>query len=528
MNDLVMDRLLDDSDDLDSTSPSQKEQEIATTHEQEISNENGEKTATQSDTDNSDVSAENVSTSTDDISSSSTNSDTNRLNNNDTVQNNDNKAQNDTKSETQYVRKYSHRSVKELQQKPKSVEYLIKGFIKRQGLHMLFGESGCGKGFTILDMAIHIACPTLTDWHEEILHHGSVIYFCAEGADGLNARVAAICNEYGLNADDIQLTVIDEVFKLDCTKKEDREHSLETTIAEIKATYDDTALVIFDTVNCFMRGDENNASDAGEFLSACRKIIKECSCSVLVVQHVGLNPDAQKRARGSSAFKAAMDISLQLTNSNDLLTLKVDKNKESKKGKEILFNLREREIPDWLDEDGHPVTSCVIELAKKLMEFRENQEAEKEAQKAERKKPKLSNGQLFALRTYRESAKEYGEIIIDNPDTGHEFIRLDVENWRKTFYQLSSADSENSKRGAFNRARKYLAEETETLSIKRDTGYEYYCLDLSGNTDPSYRLEIQTAIHLRQKAEAETAQTAQEHEAEKTLDLFSKTDIAKE
>ena len=95
-------------------------------------------------------------------------------------------------------------------------------------------------------------------------------------------------------------------------------------------------------------------------------------------------------------------------------------------------------------------------------------------------------------------------------------------------YQLSSADSENSKRGAFNRARKYLAEETETLSIKRDTGYEYYCLDLSGNTDPSYRLEIQTAIHLRQKAEAETAQTAQEHEAEKTLDLFSKTDIAKE
>ena len=50
-----------------------------------------------------------------------------------------------TETQSEYISKYSHRSASELTRQPQSVEYLIKGLIKRKGLHMLFGESGCGK-----------------------------------------------------------------------------------------------------------------------------------------------------------------------------------------------------------------------------------------------------------------------------------------------------------------------------------------------------------------------------------------------
>ena len=152
-------------------------------------------------------------------------------------------------------------------------------------------------------------------------------------------------------------------------------------------------------------------------------------------------------------------------------------------------------IPDWYDEDGEAITSCTIELAKGIMEYREKEQAEK-------KKPKLTQGQIFARKTYSEAAKQYGKIIVDNAETGHETILLDVEDWRKVFYNQSTAEG-NYKRTAFNRAKKELAEYTNTLTIQRKEGIEYYCLDLSGDTEPSYRAEIRVGIKAREKAETE-------------------------
>ena len=396
-------------------------------------------------------------------------------------------------TQSQYVRRYSHHSGAELCKQPKPIPYLIKGYMRKGGLGMIHGESGCGKSFVVFDMAGSIAHEDITDWHGVPLHHGQVIYFAGEGADGINARLACWCNERNVNPDKLNLEVIDEIFKLDCGK-EDTAHSLENTIAEIKS-YGNVSLVIFDTVNVYMKAEENSNTDVGNFCQICRKIIQECGCSVLLVHHTGLSTEAKNRGRGASALKGAVDFELHLKKDVDILTLSTPKIKDGKEKPDLAFKLTEHVIPDWYDEDGEAITSCTIELAKGIMEYREKEQAEK-------KKPKLTQGQIFARKTYSEAAKQYGKIIVDNAETGHETIWLDVEDWRKVFYNQSTAEG-NYKRTAFNRAKKELAEYTNTLTIQRKEGIEYYCLDLSGDTEPSYRAEIRVGIKAREKAETE-------------------------
>lgn len=416
-----------------------------------------------------------------------------------------------TENEAPIVRRYSHHSGAALCKQPKPIPYLIKGYMRKGGLGMIHGESGCGKSFAVIDMAASIASEEISDWHGIPLHHGQVIYFAGEGADGLNARLASFCNERNINPDSLKLEVIDEIFKLDCGK-EDTAHSLENTIAEIKS-YGETVLVVFDTVNIYMKAEENSNTDVGNFCQMCRKIIQECGCTVLLVHHTGLSPEAKNRGRGASSLKGAVDFELHLKKDIDILTLSTPKIKDGKEQTDLIFKLTEHEIPDWYDEDGEAITSCTIELAKGIMEYREKEQAEK-------KKPKLKPAQQYAFDTFKEAAKQYGEIIVDNPETGHESIWLEDSEWGKYFKEHLpktnddlKKDKEN-KRVKYYNAKKFMTTEGKLLTIQRKAGHEYYCLDLSGNTDTAYRIEIRDAIKNRKdsgnkndKAEAETDTT---------------------
>lgn len=417
-----------------------------------------------------------------------------------------------TSTQTQYVRRYSHHSGAELCKQRKPIDYLIKGYMRKGGLGMIYGESGCGKSFTVLDLAASVASEEIESWHGIKLHHGPVVYFAGEGADGLNARLACWCSERNINPDSLQLEIFDEVFKLDCGN-EDKEHSLETTIAEIKATFPEPALVIFDTVNIYMKAEENSNSEVGRFCLACRKIIQELGCTVWLVHHTGLNTEAKNRARGASALKGAMDFELQLKKSDTLLTLSTPKIKDGKEQPDLPFNLTQHTIPGWLDEDGEPVTSCTIELATKLMQYRETMQTEKQ-------KPKLKPAQQFAVDSFKEAAKLHGEIITDNPDTGHEVIRLEDSHWRDYVFETLPSTNEDTKkdkgnkRVKFHNAKKYMTLEAHMLTIHREGGKEYYCLDLSGDTEPTFRAEIRNAIKQREEAENNTS------EGERTGTLF--------
>ena len=130
----------------------------------------------------------------------------------------------------------------------------------------------------------------------------------------------------------------------------------------------------------------------------------------------------------------------------------------------MTFFLKAVPVPGFLKDDGSQETTCVLEYGDIVQDELSGVPQEK-----------ISQGERFARDTYRQAAEEYG-IVIRNKDTEIENIAVAKEDWRKVFYERSSADSVDKKRVAFDRARKVLTEVKRILFIKTFTDKEHYCI----------------------------------------------------
>jgi hypothetical protein len=123
---------------------------------------------------------------------------------------------------------------------------------------------------------------------------------------------------------------------------------------------------VVDTLHRFLSGDENSASDTKTMLDACAGLMSEFACSVLLVHHTGVAEEAQHRARGSSAWRGALDIEISIVPSKgDDAPIQIvqRKSKDAELAEPIFVNLQSVPITGWLDEDGEQVTSAVVVAA---------------------------------------------------------------------------------------------------------------------------------------------------------------------
>ena len=404
-------------------------------------------------------------------------------------------------------KKYSSCSFAEICNKPEPVRYLIEGYVQEKALLLDFGESGCGKSFTVLDQACSIACEEIHDWHGINLKHAPVIYFAGEGNVGLRKRCAAWAYNHNVKPENVQLTIIDEVFHLDEDK--DPEHCIDNTIANIRDVYPNTGLIVIDTLHRYMTGDENKSFDIGKFYGACDKIIRELGCSVIVIHHTG--NENNHRGRGSSSIKADVDIEAEYSKSGDTITVNQTKHKDGIKKTGLKFKLRQVILPpSWNDEYGNPSTSCVIELSP---DSTHNQPYNP---KAETEKPKkTSASQQRARKTFRRAIQSSG-VRIHDEKTGHDLAGVSTEDWRIEAYHLDSADKQNTKCKHFNEDKKYLYEQEEILIKKEIEGREYWCLDLQAEGEDTFKIGVISALNERekQKTEARAAIARADHEAQ--------------
>ena len=241
------------------------------------------------------------------------------------------------------------------------VRWLIKGYIPHKTTCMLFGPSEHGKSFVAVDMACHIACPEIDNWHGLPLRHGEVAYFAGEGHVGLQSRIAAWKKYH--KAKKINLGIFSVAFGL--------EKEIDSIIANVKNNFENPSLLIFDTLNRYMLGDENNASDTGTFLRAINVLIAELDCSVMIVHHSGLSASTKDRVRGSSAFRGAVDSEMRLEKdeTDGVITLSQTKCKDAPRQPDRFFKL-ETVALGQKDEDGEPMTSCVLEDLRKNVRSR--------------------------------------------------------------------------------------------------------------------------------------------------------------
>ena len=184
--------------------------------------------------------------------------------------------------------------------------WLIQDWFPTESQMMLFAPSGSGKGFVALDIAFAIACPHILKWHDfPIVKHGSVVYLAGEGQRGLRKRAAGLVGYKNVPKESVNLFFLPQPLPLN-----DKNPALgvEKAIANIGSLAPNPVLIILDTTNRYMAGDENSTEDATSYVNACAAIAHEFpNASVLTIHHTGQAVETRSRARGSSVFKAAMD-----------------------------------------------------------------------------------------------------------------------------------------------------------------------------------------------------------------------------
>lgn len=230
------------------------------------------------------------------------------------------------------------------------VRWIIKRWLQRDALHMIHGPSGGGKTFVVLDMILTSAAG-LCEWMGNPVKPASVVYLAGEGHSGLRGRIAGwkLANEVdSLNAwvsrsgDDL-----------------DQPEGLRRVYEAISALPHRPDIIVVDTLHRFMAGDENSAQDARAMLESCATLQRDFQSSVILVHHTGVSDEAQHRARGSSAWRGALDIEISIVPKTDERPIEIvqRKSKDAELPPPIWAELAQITLP-WLDEDGEQVTTA--------------------------------------------------------------------------------------------------------------------------------------------------------------------------
>ncbi len=227
------------------------------------------------------------------------------------------------------------------------LDWLIKGVLPRAEMGVVFGASGSGKTFFVLDLVAAIARGVA--WRGKRVKQGSVVYVAAEGAHGFRSRLKAYLQHHALAPDALDINVISDAPAL---MSADDTRDVLRSIGDLAPS-----VIVIDTLaRTLTGGDENNGKDVSMLLNNCSAIHKRTGALILLVHHSG--KDASKGARGWSGIRAAMDVQIEVQNTPGGRVALMDKLKDGAEGAEYGFKLDRVVLGQ--DADGDDVTSCVV------------------------------------------------------------------------------------------------------------------------------------------------------------------------
>ncbi len=234
-------------------------------------------------------------------------------------------------------------------------DYLIKGYLPSSSVASAYGASGSYKSFLAVSWGCHIA--TGKPWAGKPVTQGAVIYVVGEGGIGVPRRIRSW--EQTLNSG----SPIDALYRVDCPIFPASPESVQQVIQAARdvkvASGMPVRLIILDTLaRCFGGSDENAAKDMGAFIQGCDAIKAATQATVLIIHHSGKDQD--KGARGSSAFRAALDVEFNVRREGDggALILSCTKMKDAEEPPRRAYDLNSVNL--YVDDDGDQITSLVL------------------------------------------------------------------------------------------------------------------------------------------------------------------------
>jgi hypothetical protein len=235
---------------------------------------------------------------------------------------------------------------------PSPTKWIIKEWLAAHCVAMIFGPSGAGKSFIALDMACSIASGI--PWQGIKTKPGVVVYLAGEGNYGIRKRIASWAIEHQTRQLD-NLLISNRAIDLDAPGA-----AAEVIKVVRSITQEPISLLIVDTVNNHMSGDENAAKDVRAMVNSCSTASSALGATTVFIHHTGVSETAQGRERGSSAWRGGLDFSIYVSRTTDkAIKIEAKKVKDDKEPDPIYGSLKPVKL-GWKDEDGEEITGAVF------------------------------------------------------------------------------------------------------------------------------------------------------------------------
>jgi hypothetical protein len=197
----------------------------------------------------------------------------------------------------------------------------------------------------------------LPEWSGNKVKKANVVYLAGEGHAGLRGRIAAWKQNRKVSKMDMWVS------KSGCDLNTSQGY--QQVSEQLRSMQIQPNVIVVDTLHRFLKGDENSAQDTKTMLDACAALMMEFNCTVILVHHTGVSDEAQHRARGSSAWRGALEIEISIVPGKGDAPMEIiqRKSKDSELAEPLYCTLESVAIEGWIDEDGEPVSSAVIEFA---------------------------------------------------------------------------------------------------------------------------------------------------------------------
>lgn len=224
-------------------------------------------------------------------------------------------------------------------------EYIVKGWLDRGAVSVVYGDANVGKSFWAIDVAHHVHNGLA--WAGNRVRKGAVLYIAAEGgalfANRLAARQAKFMVLWG---------------QMVLTGQNTAARPLSDAVLHLENVHGPFALIVVDTLARVMgKAEENEAQGIASLMASVDAIRHLTGAHVMLIHHSG--KDTTRGARGHSSLRAAVDTEIELTKDETGLRLaRTMKQRDMEGGREAPFLLDV--VTLGRDADGDPVTSCIV------------------------------------------------------------------------------------------------------------------------------------------------------------------------
>jgi hypothetical protein len=317
-----------------------------------------------------------------------------------------------------------------------SREYLVKKWLDKNCFSCVYGPNNSGKTFFTADLALHVAMGW--EWRGHKVNQGAVIYIAPEGGNGLKERLQALKTHYELEGEDVPFALLP--YPIDLCHDDDDARDVSQLIKEAGEALDlEIALIIADTVSMALHGgDDSSSRDMGAFVVNCNLIRQETQAHILGIHHPG--KDEARGMRGSTVLISAVDTSIEIKHNKtaEIRTASIEKQRDHAPAEAITFTLKQ--ISLGVDDDGDPITSCVVVPSDKVPAFKEK---------------RLTGDKAKAMEALYEVLNTNGRKIGNRRGIPNDVNCANVEDWRQEFYSRKEGE-QGAKQRAFRRALKDL------------------------------------------------------------------------